>query len=198
MRISRRGGRAFGMLWTIATAAGRATRWAIGAAAGEVEGGVVSAFCGGSLSGALQWQALRRRLSSASWWAAASVLGWAGGALVGLAVESATAGAVERTLGASIALALVTTMQWMYLRRRAPRSGWWFIANVAALGVGSGAVLAISALIGAPMVGAPGGAILGLGIGATTGTALVWLLNGARCPTDGSGSSLRMLTTGGN
>jgi len=55
---------------------------------GEVEGGVVSAFCGGSLSGALQWLALRRRLSSASRWAMASMLGCGGGVLTGLAVES--------------------------------------------------------------------------------------------------------------
>jgi len=74
---------------------------------------------------------------------------------------------VKGTLGAPIALALVTTMQWLNLRRRAPRSGWWFIAKVAALGVGSGGVLAVSALIGTPLVGASGGAVLGLGIGVT-------------------------------
>jgi len=151
MRMDRRGGWSFGMLWTLATAAGWAAGWALGAAAGEVEGGVVSGFFGGSLSGLLQWQALRRRLSGASWWVVASALSWAGGALVGLAVESATAGVVKRTLGAPIALALVTTMQWMYLRRQGPRSGWWFIANVAAFGVGGGGVLAISALVGAPL-----------------------------------------------
>ena len=177
MRMDRGGSWTFGMLWTLATAAGWVAGWAIGAAAGEVEGGVVSAISGGTLSGALQWPALRRRLSSASWWAAASALGWGGGALVGLALSSATAGVVKATLGAPIALALVTTMQWMYLRRRVSQSGWWFIANVAALGVAGGGVLAISALMGAPLVGALGGAVLGLGIGATTGAALVWLLN---------------------
>ena len=176
MQIDRRGDWVFWMLWIVATAAGWAAGWSLGAAAGEVEGGVVSAFFGGSLSGLLQWQALRRRLSKASWWVAASVLGWGGGILVGLAVESATAGAVKRTLGAPTALALVTTMQWMYLRKQGVRSGWWFLANFAALGVGGGGVLASSAIIGAPLVGAPGGAVLGAGIGATTGTALSWLL----------------------
>jgi hypothetical protein len=177
MRMDRRSGWTLGILWIGATAAGWAVGWALGAAAGETEGGPVSAFFGGSLSGALQWQALRKRLSGASWWVAASVLGWGAGVLAGLALKSATAGVVKATVGAPIALALVTTMQWMYLRRQVSQSGWWFLANVAALGVGSGVVLAFSALIGTPLEGAPGGAVLGLGIGATTGGALVWLLN---------------------
>lgn len=170
------GGWRFGTLWTMATAPGWAAGWAIGAAAGEVEGGVVSAFCGGSLSGLLQWHLLRRRLSNASWWVAASVLGFGCGGLVGLAVQSATAGAVKATVGAPTAVALATTMQWTYLRRQIPRSGWWFIANIAALVAGSVVVLVASAVISAPVVGAAGGAILGAGIGATTGTALWWLL----------------------
>jgi hypothetical protein len=155
MRMCRQGDWTFGMLWTLATTAGWAAGWAIGAAASETEGGPVSAFFGGSLSGALQWQALRKRLSSASWWVAASVLGWGAGVLAGRALKSATAGVVKATVGAPIALALVTTMQWMYLRRQVSQSRWWFLANVAALGVGSGGVLVFSALIGAPLEGAP-------------------------------------------
>lgn len=62
MRMYRRGGWTFGVLWTLATTAGWAAGWGIGEAAGEVEGGVVSAISGGMLSGALQWPALRGRM----------------------------------------------------------------------------------------------------------------------------------------
>ncbi len=87
----------------------------------------------GLLTGIVQYWLLRLYLPRMGWWVAATAAGW----LLGLFV-TLTPGWLHWTspfssldwaflvLGVSIGVA-----QWLLLRRRLPRAGWWIAANVA-------------------------------------------------------------------
>jgi len=163
--------------WVLATTAGWAVGWSIGGAVGEVGGGAVSGFAGGSLAGALQWLVVRRFLDSAgAWWATATAGGWAAAVILGLAVEALTSGLVVRTIGAGIGLLVVAVAQRHYLRTRVSHAWVWLVANTLGILAGGGAVLAVYLGTGVRPASAPGGALLGLGLGLVTGVAFAWLL----------------------
>lgn len=127
--------------------------------------------------GILQWLVLRRRLSRAGWWVLASIVGLAGGGVVGptavaLAVGDPTTWGVVGFL--VVGWAMAGLMQWFVLRRQVSRAGWWVLASIVGWAV-SGAVWGLGAQHGmgleALVVFLAGGAG-----GAVTGLALVWLL----------------------
>lgn len=87
----------------------------------------------GLLTGVLQYGLLHRYLPRMGWWVLATTGGWLLGALLLLisrwldfwTSESFDVGLAFVVMGLSIGVG-----QWLLLRRRLPRAGWWIGANV--------------------------------------------------------------------
>jgi hypothetical protein len=77
------------------------------------------------------------------------------------------------TMGAAVlGVVSVGIMQWLVLRRRVHRAGWWVWVTLVGLGVGLG----LGQFVGLPLVSV-WSVVLGLPVfGAITGGVLVWLL----------------------
>jgi hypothetical protein len=132
----------------------------------------------GLLTGSLQYGLLRRYLPRMGWWMPATLLGYALGLLLTLLlrealISSGTAAAFYQSsaqnvsfvfLGLSIGMA-----QWLLLRRRLPRAGWWIVANVVGWG--------LLALIIGGMLGLFGIMALGLLPSSVTAVMLGLLMN---------------------
>jgi hypothetical protein len=91
----------------------------------------------GLLTGVLQYGLLRRYLPRMGWWVAATMGGWLLGACLtqipgwlGWTNPLFNLDLTFLVMGLSIGLG-----QWLLLRRRLPRSGWWVGANVAGWGL---------------------------------------------------------------
>jgi hypothetical protein len=87
-------------------------------------------------------------------------------------------------IGIAFLLAMGTT-QWLVLRKHVPRAGWWIPANALAWPAGVAMPFITIALVpdGSPIAfhiiaGVVGGVLMGFFVGALTGAALVWLLQG--------------------
>lgn len=172
--------------WIVAGAAGYSVGGLTEAAMGR-SGGitvVVHVAAGGTVAAALQWPALRRHLARAGWWmasgvvggAAVAAIGAAAGALAGLAAGTADGADAGRSLGSDVAGVAAAILfgvavggwQWLLLRRRVARSGWWLPASAVGW-VAAGLMAGITE-------GVAGWAVLGAVYGAITGSVLVWLL----------------------
>jgi hypothetical protein len=127
----------------------------------------LSGALGGASVGIAQWLVLRRQVSRAGWWVLASSVGLAVGSVVGpdimpdlsRAEPTFVVGIAQVALrgvqdGASIGIA-----QWLVLRRRVARGGWWVLASTVGLAVG------VLFSVAAGVIYAP-----------ITGGVLVWLL----------------------
>ncbi len=128
---------------------------------------VLSGALGGTSVGIAQWLVLRRRVARAGWWVLASSVGLAVGMVVGpdiipdlsRAEPTFVVGIAQVALrgvrdGASMGIA-----QWLVLRRRVARGGWWVLASTVGLAVG------VLFSVAAGVIYAP-----------ITGGVLVWLL----------------------
>ena len=77
----------------------------------------------GASMGTLQWLVLRRHFSQAGWWVAASAVGGtlvgSGGAFYGSKVQ------VNLVIVYGLVGIILGALQWLVLRRRISRSGWW-------------------------------------------------------------------------
>jgi len=83
--------------------------------------------------------------------------------------------AVGGAVGSVVAGAVVGTAQWLILRRRVHRGGWWVLASAVGLAVGwmaGGRVGSVTGAVGVAWVGLVVGAVYG----ALTGIVLVLLL----------------------
>ncbi len=169
-------------LWLMAAALG----WGLGVYWGWFDGtepktlqsipsvilaGYLGVAVGGILIGVLQWLVLRRHLARAGRWVLASLGAAAvvGIVVFGVGVVNADVGWLA---GVSVFGTVVGVLQWLVLRRRVPRAGWWVLAST------------VGWVVGMPLgdiVGPPG---LGAAYGAITGTALVWLLRQERPGSD--------------
>lgn len=129
----------------------------------DLVAGYLGVVTGGVLVGVLQWLVLRRHVSSANGWLAASL-----GALLAIGLLIAGFGVLDRQLGWFVGVGLfgilVGSLQWLVLRQQIPGSGWWVPASTAGW------------LIGMPLGDINGPPGLGAAYGAITATALVWLL----------------------
>jgi len=159
----------FWLLWVLASTVG----WLFGFFVGSVGGYAVMEILpsyalvawGGVAEGAgvgiFQWLVLRRRVSRAGWWVLASILGLAGGAVVGTTAV-ALAGGDPTTWGVVggwvVGGAMAGLMQWFVLRRQVSRAGCWVLASTVGWAVSTVSMA------------------YGVGLGAVTGLALVWLL----------------------
>ena len=148
-----------------------------------------------------QWLVLRRQIARAGRWVLAGIVGLVVGSVVGLVAGGAVrlvALGFKGVLGADFteavgiigglgvgiglgipsALAAITIAQWLVLRRHVSRAGWWLLAHIVGLVVGSfvGAVLrgvlGVDADARAVVYSLPGLAAYG----AITGGVMVWLL----------------------
>jgi hypothetical protein len=91
----------------------------------------------GLLTGIFQYGILRRYLPRMGWWVLATIGGWLLGMLLIMIPGwlNWTGGSLNLDL-AFIAMGLAIGMgQWLVLRRRLPRAGWWIGANVAGWGL---------------------------------------------------------------
>jgi hypothetical protein len=158
--------------------------------------GVVGLVGGAALGGGIgvaQWLVLRRHIGAAGWWAVASVIGGMVGVALGLVLGDtlhpllATVGAARPaapggTWGSALPVVAAgavigVTMgsaQWLVLRRYVRSAGWWIVGSglgwMAGLGLGSGAIDAVT-LLGSLL-------IVGIVSGVTTGSVLACLLAG--------------------
>ena len=95
-------------------------------------------------------------------------------------VEDPTAATTAGDWGLLVALGLFGTvlgaLQWLVLRRRVPRAGWWVLASAvgwpASMGIGGGLATAVAAATNVNL----SWVLIGAVYGAITGTALLWLL----------------------
>ena len=147
-----------------------------GGIVGEGSPAALGAVVGAS-TGTAQWLVLQRKVPQSGWWVLASTVGLA----VGIAVVPVVLDAVKDGLvyGMVVAGASIGLAQWLVLRWKVSRAGWWVLASLMGF-----AVTFYAVGVGGD-VGQPGGeaavlAALGfVSYGAITGGALVWLLRQA-------------------
>lgn len=133
----------------------------------------------GAAMGTLQWLVLRRHFSQAGWWVAASAMG---GTLVGIGGAS-YGSKVQVNLVIVYSLVGITlgALQWLVLRRRISRSGWWMVASLLGWALTVPVVRSLDRLGLMRGLSETIGLILGFGlagtvVGIVTGGLLVWLL----------------------
>ena len=133
----------------------------------------------GATGGYFQWFVLRERIAGAGLWWLASALG------VGLAMSAVVAAntgenyAMVGVLIGSVFGVAGGILQWLILRRKVSRAGWWLLANLLGSLVGGIAIPVASVIFeaGQWVLGVMTlGFVFGVGNGAVTGAALVWLL----------------------
>jgi hypothetical protein len=134
----------------------------------------------GAIGGYLQWVVLRERIAGTGLWGLTSALGFGSalGALIAAATGENNAMAGVMILG-SVFGVVSGILQWLILRRKVPRAGWWLLANLLGSLVGAVAIhiaTAISETGNWGLALMTFGLVFGAGNGAITGAALVWLL----------------------
>lgn len=150
--------------------------WAIGFFAGCNIGGPT---LGGAFFGAsvvfTHWLVLRQHLVWTKRWVVANIIIGAVVGTISFAVSSLLGEAI-RTGGGPVAIgatfgASLGIMQWLALRPKAARAGWWVLAST--VGTIVGMVLGFAASCAVSHVA---GAVGGAAVGTITGVALLWLL----------------------
>jgi hypothetical protein len=128
--------------------------------------------------GILQWLVLRRRVSGVGWWVLASTAGLAGarGGAAALASGNSEVLGSYAWLVAAMALggAVTGILQWLVLRGKVSRAGWWVLASTVGWALGFAVMDAGAELVGVDCI--LGALLPGPVLGAVTGGALVWLL----------------------
>ena len=143
--------------------------------------GVVLGIVMGTIGGFAQWVVLRERISGAGWWILASALGFATVFSMG---GTGRPNENPAMIGVRMAIAFglfAGVPQWIILRQKVARAGWWVLANILGLlagEMGFPVAIAISTATGndslSMLIVAP---VFAAGYGAVTGAALVLLLN---------------------
>jgi hypothetical protein len=146
---------------------------------GNAANGITLGILMGATGGYFQWVVLRERIAGAGLWPVASALGL-GLAISTLAIANISENyAMAGLLFASIIAVVSGIPQWLILRRKVLRAGWWLLANllgslVGAIGIVMGAAIGEAGNWG--LAAMTFGLAFGAGNGAITGAALVWLL----------------------
>jgi hypothetical protein len=184
-------GRGYWLAWLLASAMGYGMGAILGASFAwsffasptggfDAVNGTALGLVAGATGGYFQWIVLRERIVGAGLWGLVSALG------LGLAMgASAAADPAENPAMAGLVIAAIFgtasgILQWLILRRKVPRAGWWLPANLLGSLVAAIA-LPIAAAMGDADNWGPGvmafGLVFGAGNGAITGAALIWLLH---------------------
>jgi hypothetical protein len=177
-------------------------RWVLASFLGFAVGGVVGGFAMfafddelwmagfalfgaifGATGGAMQWLVLRRYVAYTGGWALATAVGYTLAGITTTLIFSLPSSAVA--VAGLVAFATVAgvaggILQWLILRRKLARAGWWVLASILGLMVGMGIGGPVAMTLGqAGRVIEPTivfGILFGVGVGAIPGAALVWLL----------------------
>ena len=181
-------GRGYWLAWFLASVMGYGMGAVLGVSiayrffptdAYDAANGITLGMIMGVIGGYFQWIVLRERIAGASLWGLASALGF------GLAMGSLLAtDPDENPAMAGILVGIVFglvggILQWLILRRKVPRAGWWLMANLLGSLVGTIAfpiAVAISETGNWSLAIIVFGMGFGAGNGAITGAALVWVL----------------------
>jgi hypothetical protein len=145
----------------------------------DVTMGVTLGTVMGATGGYFQWVVLRERIAGAGLWGLASALGFgsAMGAIV--AADTGENYVMAGVLVGSVFGVASGILQWLILRRKVPRAGWWPLANLLGSLVGAIAIPIVASILEAghwKLGVLTFGLVFGAGNGAITGAALVWLL----------------------
>jgi len=181
-------GRSYWLAWFLASAMG----FGVGAVLGgsfayryfptdtfDAANGITLGIVMGATGGYFQWVVLRERIAGAGLWGFASALGFGSAMGAPAAANLAEHPAIAGFLILFVFGVVGGILQWLILRRKVPRAGWWLLANL--LGSLVGAIsfpiaVAISETGNWGLAMMTFGLVFGAGIGAITGTGLVWLL----------------------
>jgi hypothetical protein len=147
--------------WVLANIVGWATGWAIFAVCADtipMVGHPVGFIVGGATVGVLQWLVLRRVVDRAGWSILASSLGLTVGFIGGWALG----GPPFDFLLAFVLVGLLNgIVQWLALRQRSDRAGWWVLASTIGFALGGAAAFAVAMTIGDAVSAAFGGEVIG-------------------------------------
>ena len=117
------------------------------------------------------------------WWVLASTVGIIVSLIVGLILSAASSNLLETAMLFAATGASVGIAQWLVLRKRVSRAGWWVLASTVGFAVVAPGALDALETFGIGILGggssSPGyaGFVLGLALyGAITGGVMVWLL----------------------
>jgi hypothetical protein len=175
-------GRGYWLAWFLASSMGYGIGAFLGISLGyrffptdTFANGIAFGFVMGATGGCFQWFVLRERIAGAGLWALASAVGF--GLALG-ALEAVDTG--EHIVMAAFLMGVVSgILQWLILRRKLPRAGWWLLANLLGSLVGANALPIARPILDASywyLFWITLGLLLGARNGAITGAALVWLL----------------------
>lgn len=141
--------------------------------------GIMSGIVMGAIGGYFQWTVLTQRMGGAGLWGLASALGFGSAMGAAAAANPDDNPAMAGFLIVSVFGVVGGILQWLILRRKVPRAGWWVLANLLGSLVGA---IGLFTAVAISETGNWGLAIIvfgmgfGAGTGAITGAALVWLL----------------------
>lgn len=141
--------------------------------------GIMSGIVMGAIGGYFQWVVLNERINGAGLWGLASALAFGSAMGASAAAKPDDNPAMAGFLIVSVFGVVGGILQWMILRRKFRRAGWWLLANLLGALVGA---IGLSTAVAISETGNWGlalmtfGLMFGAGNGAITGAALVWLL----------------------
>ena len=145
----------------------------------DATNGIALGIVMGATGGYFQWVVLRERIAGAGLWGLASALGFGLAMGAPLAADPEENSAMAGFLVGAVFGLVSGILQWLILRRKILRAGWWLLANFLGSLVGTIAfpiAVAISETDNWGLAIIVFGMGLGAGYGAITGAALVWLL----------------------
>ncbi len=136
----------------------------------------------GLVTGAVQYGLLRRILPRMGWWVPATTGGWLlGMALVAAFIRLQWMAPAQLNLTFILMALSIGLAQWLVLRRRLPRAGWWILASL----LGWGLVALVNR---GNSIDQYGLLVLGFFPACATAVGLAWLTKQTH-PADGQGGS---------
>lgn len=146
----------------------------------DAANGITLGIVMGAIGGYFQWVVLRERIAGVGLWGLASALGFGSAILAGGAATITSENVAMTVVLIGSVLGVVTgILQWLILRRKILRAGWWLLATLLGSLVGATTIPMAAALGEAGKWGLAMmtfGLGFGAGNGAITGATLVWLL----------------------
>lgn len=181
-------GKGYWLAWFLASVIGFGVGAVLGVSAAnslfptktfDVMNGITGGIVMGTIGGYVQWVALRERIAGTGLWGLASALGLGLAMVTPLAADPQANPAMAGLLVGTVFGLASGILQWLILRRKVTRAGWWLLANLLASLVGT-IVFPVAVAISETGNWSLAILVFGMGFGASngaiTGAVLVWLL----------------------